>query len=52
MPNLTAMSQHPSPFSAHKGFLGNGHFKAANDWLEQKYGEDSKVNWCSLAIQK
>jgi uracil-DNA glycosylase len=45
-------SQHPSPLSAHKGFLGNGHFKAANDWLEQKYGQDSKVDWCSLAIQK
>jgi uracil DNA glycosylase len=40
--------QHPSPFSANKGFLGNGHFKAANDWLEQKYGADGKVEWCQL----
>ncbi|KAI6039799.1 uracil-DNA glycosylase-like protein [Pisolithus marmoratus] len=43
-----ATSSHPSPFSAHKGFLGNGHFKAANDWLESKYGPEGKVNWCQL----
>lgn len=27
-------SVHPSPLSAHRGFLGNGHFKRANDYLE------------------
>lgn len=27
-------SVHPSPLSAHRGFLGNGHFKSANDYLE------------------
>jgi len=47
--HLILTSAHPSPFSAHRGFLGNGHFKAANDWLEKKYGQDSKVDWCSLA---
>lgn len=26
---------HPSPLSAHRGFLGCGHFRAANDWLER-----------------
>jgi len=26
-------SPHPSPLSAHRGFLGNGHFKKANDYL-------------------
>jgi len=26
---------HPSPLSAHRGFLGCGHFRAANAWLEQ-----------------
>ncbi|QRV84210.1 Uracil DNA glycosylase superfamily [Ceratobasidium sp. AG-Ba] len=41
-------SAHPSPLSAHRGFLGNGHFKKANDWLEQKYGIESKVDWCTL----
>ncbi|GGC84950.1 uracil-DNA glycosylase [Halopseudomonas salina] len=27
-------SAHPSPLSAHRGFLGNGHFSAANDYLQ------------------
>lgn len=27
-------SPHPSPLSAHRGFLGNGHFKKANAYLE------------------
>jgi uracil-DNA glycosylase len=26
-------SVHPSPLSAHRGFLGNGHFKKTNDYL-------------------
>lgn len=32
--HLVLISPHPSPFSAHKGFFGNGHFKKANEWLE------------------
>lgn len=32
--HLVLESVHPSPLSAHRGFLGNGHFKAANDYLE------------------
>ncbi|KAF8608151.1 uracil-DNA glycosylase [Ceratobasidium sp. AG-I] len=43
-------SAHPSPLSAHRGFLGNGHFKKANDWLEQKYGVESTVDWCTLDV--
>ncbi|GAA5837951.1 hypothetical protein JCM5353_004295 [Sporobolomyces roseus] len=35
--HLILTSPHPSPLSAHRGFFGNGHFKKANDWLEQKY---------------
>jgi uracil-DNA glycosylase len=27
-------SPHPSPLSAHRGFIGNGHFSAANRYLE------------------
>ncbi|KAG2341364.1 uracil-DNA glycosylase [Suillus weaverae] len=46
--HLILTSAHPSPFSAHKGFLGNGHFKAANNWLEKKYGSQGRVNWCNL----
>lgn len=29
-------SPHPSPFSAHTGFLGNGHFKKVNEILESE----------------
>lgn len=34
---------HPSPLSAHRGFFGCGHFKAANDYLIQR-GE-KPVDW-------
>ncbi|MCD9033695.1 uracil-DNA glycosylase [Luteimonas sp. Y-2-2-4F] len=27
---------HPSPLSAHRGFLGSGHFSAANDYLQRR----------------
>ncbi|KAA1467329.1 uracil-DNA glycosylase [Dentipellis sp. KUC8613] len=46
--HLILTSAHPSPFSANKGFLGNGHFKKANDWLEARYGPDGRVDWCRL----
>ncbi|EIM90965.1 uracil-DNA glycosylase [Stereum hirsutum FP-91666 SS1] len=46
--HLILTSAHPSPFSAHKGFLGNGHFAKANEWLENRYGKESKVDWCTL----
>jgi uracil-DNA glycosylase len=31
--NLVLRCAHPSPFSAHSGFFGCGHFNAANDYL-------------------
>tara|TARA_R100000005_G_scaffold96541_1_gene84338 strand:- start:2352 stop:3038 length:687 start_codon:yes stop_codon:yes gene_type:complete len=31
--HLVLQSPHPSPLSAHRGFLGNGHFSKANDYL-------------------
>ena len=31
--NLVLRSVHPSPLSAHRGFIGCGHFSAANDYL-------------------
>jgi uracil-DNA glycosylase len=43
--NLVLKSAHPSPLSAHKGFLGNEHFKKANEWLEAKHGAGSGINW-------
>lgn len=36
-------SPHPSPFSAHKGFLGNKHFSKTNEYLMEK-GMDP-INW-------
>lgn len=46
--HLILTSTHPSPFSANKGFLGCGHFKRANEWLEERYGKDGTVDWCAL----
>lgn len=34
--HLVLSSPHPSPLSAHRGFLGNRHFSQANAWLEEK----------------
>ena len=41
--HLVLESPHPSPFSAHRGFLGNRHFSKANRYLD-KVGL-GKVNW-------
>lgn len=32
--HLVLESPHPSPFSADRGFFGNGHFRKANEYLE------------------
>ena len=44
--HLVLESVHPSPLSAHRGFLGNGHFKKANDYLE-KCGH-TPIDWNAL----
>lgn len=36
-------SAHPSPLSAYQGFLGNGHFKKANDFLKMQ--GKTEINW-------
>jgi uracil-DNA glycosylase len=41
--HLILESAHPSPFSAHRGFLGNNHFVLANDYLK-KHGRDP-IDW-------
>ncbi|KAF8894491.1 uracil-DNA glycosylase [Infundibulicybe gibba] len=41
--HLILKSAHPSPLSAHRGFLGNGHFRLANEWLEERYGHG--IDW-------
>jgi uracil-DNA glycosylase len=42
-PNLALESVHPSPLSAHNGFFGCGHFKKANEFL-QEHGLEP-VDW-------
>lgn len=44
--HLVLQSPHPSPLSAHRGFLGNGHFKKANEYLE-KNGRTA-VDWRNI----
>lgn len=44
--HLVLQSPHPSPLSAHRGFLGNGHFKKANDYLTEKGREP--IDWLDL----
>ncbi len=34
--HLLLKSVHPSPLSAHRGFIGNGHFSRANQFLKQR----------------
>ncbi|MBN2765628.1 MAG: uracil-DNA glycosylase [Paludibacteraceae bacterium] len=41
--HLVLKSVHPSPLSAYRGFIGCGHFSAANQFLETK-GKD-KIRW-------
>lgn len=41
--NLVLESPHPSPLSAHRGFLGNNHFKKANDYLFDQY--QVRLDW-------
>jgi uracil-DNA glycosylase len=36
-------SPHPSPFSAHSGFIGNQHFKKCNEFLTKS--NRSPINW-------
>lgn len=41
--NLVLTAPHPSPLSAYRGFIGCGHFSAANDYLI-KHGQ-SPITW-------
>ncbi|KAF8141233.1 uracil-DNA glycosylase [Boletus edulis] len=45
--HLVLRSAHPSPLSAHRGFLGNGHFKRANEWLQEK--DRDVIDWAVLS---
>lgn len=41
--HLVLKAPHPSPLSAHRGFLGCGHFSQANHYLQQR--EQAPVDW-------
>jgi uracil-DNA glycosylase len=45
--HLVLSAPHPSPLSAHRGFLGCRHFSKANHWLQQK-GE-VPIDWSEQA---
>lgn len=42
--HLVLKSVHPSPLSAHRGFIGCGHFSQANRYLVER-GE-TEIDWC------
>jgi uracil-DNA glycosylase len=41
--HLVLQAPHPSPLSAHRGFLGCGHFVKANEYLKEKGKKE--INW-------
>ncbi|SEI63581.1 uracil-DNA glycosylase [Frateuria terrea] len=41
--HLVLSSVHPSPLSAHRGFIGNGHFSAANRYLQSR--GQAPIDW-------
>ena len=41
--HLVLSTTHPSPFSAHRGFLGSSHFSTCNKYLEENGREE--INW-------
>jgi uracil-DNA glycosylase len=43
--HLVLKSVHPSPLSAHNGFMTCGHFKEANRWLKERYGAEGPIDW-------
>ncbi len=43
--HLVLKSVHPSPLSAARGFFNCGHFRKANEWLGERYGEQGRVDW-------
>lgn len=41
--HLILKSPHPSPLSAHRGFLGSHHFSKANEWLKKH--NQTPIDW-------
>ncbi|WP_374353557.1 uracil-DNA glycosylase [Chitinimonas sp.] len=44
--HLLLLSPHPSPLSAYRGFIGNGHFSAANRYLQQQGRQP--IDWAAF----
>lgn len=44
--HIILKAAHPSPLSAYRGFFGCGHFKACNEFLEEKGVKP--VNWANI----
>ncbi|KAF8455521.1 uracil-DNA glycosylase-like protein [Terfezia claveryi] len=38
-------SAHPSPLSARRGFFDCGHFRKANEFLQERYGVEGIIDW-------
>ncbi|KAK5634822.1 hypothetical protein RRF57_010535 [Xylaria bambusicola] len=43
--HLVLKSVHPSPLSASRGFFDCGHFRKANEWLRNRYGDEGEIDW-------
>lgn len=41
--HLVLTAPHPSPLSAHRGFIGCGHFSRANSWLQER--GQAPIDW-------
>lgn len=46
--NLILTAPHPSPLSAHRGFIGCNHFVLANDYLMKT--NQNPIDWCNLEL--
>lgn len=44
--HLVCRAPHPSPLSAHRGFMGCQHFSKANEWLTSH--DQQPIDWCSV----
>lgn len=43
--HLVLTAVHPSPLSASRGFFTCRHFRKANEWLAERYGDEGEIDW-------
>ncbi|RYZ84870.1 MAG: hypothetical protein EOP04_17130, partial [Proteobacteria bacterium] len=48
--HLVLKAPHPSPLSAHRGFLGSGHFSKANEYLVKH--KRPPIDWTLPTLSK